>query len=1342
MQYGAKIRDVTVPLFGPGTGCQCVYEYLGAGYHAVCAVKPAGGLKLRDVTVPLFSPGTTCQCVYEYLGAGHHADSEQQKNLHHVAVDFSSVEYNQALPKSETNGFISKIQQIKRLFHYATGLDWLYMSVATIVSIIHGITLPLLLIIFGNVTNSFTNRSSNLCTLNFTSLSQLYCPSNITLDQSNIQQFYFLCNFTGIDSSKPSSNFSSQVGQQSVYVVAIGCVVLLFGYIQATLWTLTSERQTYRMRQAVFRLLINKDMTYFDTHNVGQMNTVLMENINRVKNGIGYRLGTVIQCLTIFISGFIVGLVKSWKLSLVLLSFSPILVICLLILTKVMSKMTKMELSTYGKASAIAQEVLSSMRIIYAYNGADHEYHRYTQHLTAARRNGVRKGIFIGIIMGFIRFIIFIIYAVGFIYGTRLIYQENSNIGDIFVVFFAIFIAVFSLGQATNTLRYQNEALCAVDSIRSLLDIDILTELEHRVMLDKKPNICGNIVFDNVSFIYLTRPNTRILSDLTFRVQCGETIAILGSNGSGKSTCLQLLQGFYQPTNGTITIDGIPLSNYDLQWLRQNMAVVSQEPVLFSTTIRQNIMYGNPNATESNMLEVAKLTNVDRIVEKFPQGYDTMIGDNSSHQLSGGQKQLICIARALINRPKLLFLDECTSALDRTTIIVTHRISTIRYATRILVMQDGRIIEQGTHEELMELQNVYYNMINDYEQHDRMIDSIESITTNINDNKTNQLSTIPVDETIPSNADRKVQSPFWYMLKMNRPEWLYILFGCLACFCTGGFQPAIGVLISKIIANSLFAYSGEALTQRIRSKIFRTYLNQDITWFDDPSHNPGSLCLQLSSEASTVQKTTGVYIGTVLEAFGNLGIGTVLSFIYGWELTLVVIGFLPFLIVTGIVGIKLVDKFSKKDSKAFTAASQVSMEVLRNIRTVRQLNQEDYFITNYQTLLLKPHQFVTFYLNISFEQRMFYFSRSACKRVHITGFIFSFSNALTFFAEAALTAFAAFLVEKNRITFENVLIVFNCILLGAQAAAQTVSMSSDIGQASRASKNIFTLLERTSLVNNKCNEGLKLVNFKGSIQFDINSFTYPIRPNVPVLQNLRMNIEAGQSIALVGMYMTLNYNYSNLFVLMTLGKNGSGKSSIMQLLQRFYDVSDGQLLVDSMNLQHLNLQWYRSQVGYLSQMPVLFNVTIAENIAYGDLSRSVSIDEIIQAAKDAHAHSFIDNLPEKYNTMVGTNGEHLSGGQRQSVALARLLIRNPRILLLDECTSAMDGENEKAAEIALNQLKQNRTSIVIGHRLSTIRNVDIIYVLHHQGYIVESGTHETLMAARGYYYELALDLIH
>ncbi|CAF3931556.1 unnamed protein product, partial [Rotaria sp. Silwood1] len=273
------------------------------------------------------------------------------------------------------------------------------------------------------------------------------------------------------------------------------------------------------------------------------------------------------------------------------------------------------------------------------------------------------------------------------------------------------------------------------------------------------------------------------------------------------------------------------------------------------------------------------------------------------------------------------------------------------------------------------------------------------------------------------------------------------------------------------------------------------------------------------------------------------------------------------------------------------------------------------------------------------------------------------------------------------------------------------------GKAIEAAENIFELLNRKPTIDNESKDGLEITDFTGQLDFEDVYFNYPNRPQSVILRNFKLNIKPGQKVALVG-------------------TSGCGKSTTIQLIERFYDVNIGHLLIDSKDIRTLNLQWYRSQIGIVSQEPVLFDMSIRENIAYGDNSRKdIPLDEIIQAAKNANIHDFIQLLPYRYETNCGTKGTHLSGGQKQRIAIARALLRNPKILLLDEATSALDSENEKIVQDALDHAQQNRTSITIAHRLSTIQNADMICVFHN-GEIVESGSHDELLALGGRYYQL------
>lgn len=287
---------------------------------------------------------------------------------------------------------------------------------------------------------------------------------------------------------------------------------------------------------------------------------------------------------------------------------------------------------------------------------------------------------------------------------------------------------------------------------------------------------------------------------------------------------------------------------------------------------------------------------------------------------------------------------------------------------------------------------------------------------------------------------------------------------------------------------------------------------------------------------------------------------------------------------------------------------------------------------------------------------------------------------------------------------------------GAVAVGQTLSFAPEYAKARSAAAHLFALFNREPAIDSYSLQGQKLNNCQGTLELRQVSFNYQSRPDVPVLQDLSVTIGSGQTVAFVG-------------------SSGCGKSTSVQLLQRFYDPCQGAVLFDNTDIKNLNVQWLRSQIGIVSQEPVLFDCSIAENIAYGDNSRKVSLDEIQRAAKAANIHSFIEDLPEKYNTPVGAKGTQLSGGQKQRIAIARALIRSPKVLLLDEATSALDNESEKVVQQALDQARKGRTCIMIAHRLSTVQNADLIIVMKN-GRVIEMGTHQQLITNRGAYFHL------
>ncbi|CAF0784747.1 unnamed protein product [Rotaria sordida] len=1254
------------------------------------------------------------------------------------------------------------------LFRFTTRTEVFYMIIGTIAALAHGAAFPLMLLVFGNLTDIFTDRTFDLCKVNLTQYEQ-FCPPGVELTPDNFLNEIIKCNVTGVNGTG-SPDFLGKIREQSIWLTIMGCATIVLGYFQVSFWSIACERQTRRLRETFFRSILSKEIAYFDINKTGQLSTRLTEDVNKVHDGTGDKLGSALQFFAAFLTGLILGFTRGWKLTLVILSVSPLLFASAVVLTRITATMTSQELKSYAKAGAVAEEVLSSIRTVFSYNGAAYELKRYEEHLRSAKLSGIRKGGLNGILMGIVWLLIFCVYALGFWYGAKLVREENFSIGGILIVFFSLVTAMFGLGQAAPHLQSVAQARGAAYTLWNVIDTPSKISIDGENGIQKE-DLNGDIKFTNVHFAYPSRIDVPVLNGLSFTAQRGQTTALVGSSGCGKSTCIQLLQRFYDTIDGSVEIDDIQVNQYNLSWLREHIGVVSQEPILFQTTIKENILFGKTNATQDEIVTAAKMANAHDFIKELPDKYDTLVGERGA-QLSGGQKQRIAIARALVRNPRILLLDEATSALDResesivqealdraskgrTTIVIAHRLSTIVNASKIIVLDKGSVIEEGNHKTLMNARSVYYGLVeaqnlrmknNDQKELENDEDDEISIDNELNrsvlisdHNKSCHNKSIEEDQInqkgdqIDESQEYSGRSPFFAVLRMNSPEWFYIILACLACICNGGVQPIFGIILSKVIAvfeecdphiqekrvliyvlffigiglitlftmflqSFLFAISGETLTQRLRAKIFQTLLRQEITYFDRPENNTGALCTRLATEASDVQGATGIRIGTMLQNISNLGVGIILAFIYGWSLTLIMLAFVPFMIIAGFLQMYLLTGFTTKDKKVLENAGKITVESISNIRTVAQLTKEKHFGDEYCKIL-----------DVCFK--------NSIRRAHIFGLLFGFTDAIMFFAMAALFSFGAWRVEQGAMTFENVMLILNCILFGAMAVGQTSSMAPDYSKAISSSKNILILFQRVPKIDNCSNTGKILENFDGEIDLKDLEFYYPNRREVQVLKNFNLTIQPHKQIALVG-------------------SSGCGKSTIIQLLEHFYDPTGGQILINQNELSSLNLQWWRSQIGFVSQEPVLFNSTIRENIAYGDTTRIVSMEEIEQAAKNANIHHFITTLPKQYETNVGARGTQLSGGQKQRIAIARALIRNPKVLLLDEATSALDTENERIVQEALDEASKGRTTIVIAHRLSTIQNSDRICVVR-RGHIVESGKHDELLARKGYYYRLA-----
>uniref|UniRef100_A0A671LHV1 ATP-binding cassette, sub-family B (MDR/TAP), member 5 n=1 Tax=Sinocyclocheilus anshuiensis TaxID=1608454 RepID=A0A671LHV1_9TELE len=1239
-----------------------------------------------------------------------------------------------------------------QLFRYATCPEVLFMLIGLLCAAAHGIALPLMCVVFGQMTDSFVLSGQK---------------GNLT----GIFNSNFTGNFTFINSStclagSPEKGIEDKMTEHAYYFVAIGAAVLILGTFQVMLFLLTAAKQSKRIREKYFHAILHQQMSWFDTHQIGELNIRLTDDINTINDGLGDKICVFVQFFCTFIAGFIIGFIYGWKLTLVILAVSPLLAGSAAVWSKVLCG---------GRSGAIwlpSHHPGGCCTLVYEKN------------LVEANNFGVKKAITTNVSMGLTQFIIFGTYALAFWYGTKLSVDEpeNYSIGRVIIVFFCVMIGAFSLGQGAPNLESIAKARGAAYEVYKTTDmprpIDSSSKEGH-----KPDHVKGDIEFKNIHFSYPSRKKCegRILQEMNLKVPHGKTIALVGASGCGKSTIIQLLQRFYDPDSGEVTLDGRDIRTLNVRWLRENMGIAGQEPVLFGTTIAENIRYDREDATDEDIERAIKEANTYDFISKLPDKLNTMVGERGA-QLSRGQKQRIAIARALVKNPKILLLDEATSALDtqsesivqaaldkaragRTTIVIAHRLSTIHSADIIAGFSEGKVVEEGTHRELMAKKGVYYSLVmqqtsgrpnDDLDANEDDIQAVSEGETGEESSETEtpeggmemQMESGTLRRSLRRGSERRSsrkkssskkkskkskkdikenvpEIPFTKILALNKPEWPYLLVGTLGSLVGGAVYPCMAILFAKIIGvfaevdpevkrqktmmfslfflltgavafityffqGFMFGKSGELLTMRLRSQAFNAMMRQEIAWFDDNNNAVGVLTTKLATDASLVKGAAGSRLGLATNTSCALGIAFIVAFIHSWQLTLLILACVPFLMGANFIQMRAMAGHTSKDQSALEMSGKISTETVENFRTVVSLTREDVFFHKFIDSLSKPYQ------------------SSLCK-APIYGITFALAQAIPYLVNAAIFCFGAWLIARCYTDFENVFLVFSVIVFAAKNIGQSSSFAPDFAKAKAAAGRIILLLEKKPAIDIYDESGQRPISMKisnGNVEFRDVQFSYPTRQNVKVLQGLNVSVSQGQTLALVG-------------------SSGCGKSTTIQLLERFYDPAAGQVLVDGNDSRNLNLAWLRTQMGLVSQEPILFDCTIAENIQYGDNSRVVTQEEIEDAAKKANIHNFIIGLPEvcmmSLLMCVFIN-----------FALQTTLVRKPKLLLLDEATSALDTESEKIVQKALDDARLGRTCIVIAHRLSTIYNADIIVVVQN-GKATEQGTHAQLMAKQGAY---------
>ena len=495
-------------------------------------------------------------------------------------------------------------------------------------------------------------------------------------------------------------------------------------------------------------------------------------------------------------------------------------------------------------------------------------------------------------------------------------------------------------------------------------------------------------------------------------------------------------------------------------------------------------------------------------------------------------------------------------------------------------------------------------------------------------------------------------------------------------------------------------YHSEQLVHHIRLGTFQHFLRMDISFFDDDANSTGALTSALSKDGQAVEGFGGSTLGQVFNSLAVLFGGIIMSIVINWRLGLVCTACVPILVGCGFLRLKILSSIEERSKKAYEKSGNYACEGVSAIRTVASLTRENSVCEIYNE-----------HVDAQVKKSRIPLTRSAI--------VYGLSQGLTPLIMGLGFWYGSTLMRKHITSSYEFFTAFSSVIFGAQSAGQIFSFAPSMGKAKQAAQNVARIFDVQPNIDSTSTEGDIMKDVVGDIEFRDVHFRYPTRRHVPVLRGLNLSVKKGQFVALVG-------------------PSGCGKSTTISLIEMFYRPLAGQVLIDGVDIATLNVSNYRSHIGLVQQEPVLYQGTIRENILLGigeKESSEVSDEEVFAAAKKANIHNFIMSLPDGYDTACGSKGTLLSGGQKQRIAIARALIRNPKVLLLDEATSALDSESEKVVQAALDEAAKGRTTIAVAHRLSTIQNADIIYVFD-QGKIVESGTHDELIEKRDIYYQL------
>ncbi|KAJ5678031.1 leptomycin B resistance protein pmd1 [Penicillium maclennaniae] len=1288
--------------------------------------------------------------------------------------------------------------------------DYLMLICGIASSIASGVPFPIIAIIFGQLINNFNAVS---------------------------------CNESSEDSSSSDASYQNSINHEILLIFYLAIAQFVLFYIHLTCWTMFGARLSQRLREKYLSNLLRQEPSHFDELPPGEVASRLSSDIQTIRSGTSEKAGIVLSSFSFFVTAYIVAFIKNWELAAILLSLIPAYFIMSFVGSHYIEKYTGLMSDYAASAASIASEGLSNIIVVQAFGANKRLEEKFSNALKSSEHQGLKKATAIGIQSGVLYFIAYGANGLAFWQGSQKVADAVQNgtsgttVGAVFTVIFVLIEATLTLSQVAPFIHLFMAATGSYEKLRE--------DLYRKSLIDgtgdsglRLTEAQGGFDFQNVSFIYPSRPEITVLDKISLSLPAKKHTALVGLSGSGKSTIASLVTRLYDPTEGQITFDGQDIRDVNVRDLRGFLSLVQQEPSLLDRSLLENIAHGLLNSSKPDhahlkeillgteledlaaelregrditaaaeargpiIVEIvnlvqhaAKLADADGFIANLQHGYGTSVG-SSGRLISGGQKQRVSLARALVKDPAVLILDEATASLDsrseqriqkainnitagRTVITIAHRLSTITSADNIIVMHKGKIIEQGDHATLMAKDGSYADLVklqtlgtapgrlNMASGTDSITKSDQASLTDTDGEKASlstendlgkaeaQISTTEQpagDSDEPAADEEEPETPkksLWALAKgyapALRPHLVMILIAILGAVVVGGafsgeaviFGNTVGSLnpckgaasirnrgdffglmffvlaIIEFFANLAswagFGWVSEKVVYTARVLSFRSLFEQDLQWHQSKNRTPALLLSYITRDGNALAGLSGSVIGSLFAISVNLVAAIILTHIIAWRIALVCLALVPLLLGAGMMELIILGKFEEKHENAYTYSVDIGTEAIKSIKTVASLSLEESTLTTYRRSLKGPNQET---LKVTLQASLF--------------------QALTYFLGNCVNALAYWWGAKQIIngnyTQTQFLIVVFSLLVSALLWSQMFALAPELSSARNAMARILGLIEigsdgmrghvdKRSFKNSSAQEDVeavtepKIVPSSGpasSVQFRDVQFAYPARPDVKVLTGLSVDIKPGKFCALVG-------------------PSGAGKSTIISLVERLYTPESGSILIDGVDVTKHRDVAFRESIALVPQESVLFEGSVKFNIGLGARpDHEASQEEIEEACKLANIHDVIAGLPEGYDTMCGPNGSQFSGGQKQRLSIARALVRKPKLLILDESTSALDAESEKLLQDGLEKAARGITVIAIAHRLHTIRKADTIFLIE-AGKCIDSGTHEELL---------------